>query len=195
MYTITWHRNGQKESEKTWVDGKQIATTFWYKSGEKEETHYYPGSPEFEQKRQEVDSADPVEPNSVVRDYKVRGYRYYSVSWHSNGQQRSEKLFLTAYNQRYGSLQTLPHGQSVSWHADGRKSAEIVYHYGRVKSKVSWYANGQKYCEAYRDSFDEDLRVKGWDAEGNEREYPQPEFSLRDKIYRTCGLRRIEQGF
>ncbi len=195
MDSITWHRNGQKESEETWVDGKRIVEHRWNKSGELQETFYYPGTLEFEQKRQEVDGEDPVEPGSTVRDYKVRGYRYFFVTWHKNGQQRSEKLMLTAYHQRIKMSHTLSHGQSVSWYANGRKSAETVDHYGREKSKVSWYSNGQKHCEAYRDSFDEVLQVKGWDAEGNEREYPQPEFSLRDKIYRTCDLRGKEQGF
>ena len=60
--------------------------------------------------------------------------------------------------------------------------------------KTSWHANGKKNCEAYRDSFDEVLQVKGWDAKGNEREYPNPSILRETGSFGCAGCKESSRA-
>ena len=135
-----WYRNGQKKSEETYKDGKEIEGTEW---------HYY----ENGQKKEEVTYR-------IDKSRKGTDYALFT-GWHENGQKRYEG---TEKNNNYDGLWTYwyENGQKSSegiykdgefdglwivWYENGQKNREETYKDGELISGKCWDEDGnEKEC-------------------------------------------------
>ena len=148
---ITWHENGQKESEKYYVKGQidQWIETEWYDNGQKASEGYY-----VEGKRTgcwvlwhdngQMKHEMHFENNEMTKPI---------ISWHENGQKASEFYFKNCgvvigqgsiqYYQSFGSGCELE-GHSVKWYENGQKASEGYYENNeRTGQWIEWDESGQ----------------------------------------------------
>ena len=136
-----FYENGQKESEATYQEGKQIGqTTKWYENGQKENEGYLKN----------------------INGKAVWDGSY--ISWYENGQKRVEQSFKDGMN--VGKHQTWFDNGTKQWeyyhNDDGTRDS--------TKLTSRWYENGQKWYEGYIKTINDKAVWNGsyieWDESG-----------------------------
>ena len=110
----SWHDNGQKEMEVTYVDGKRHGLyQTWHFNGQKEiEMTHLDGECHWHYQHWHKNGQKFIETTYV----KGKCHGLYQ-SWHSNGQKLIEATYV---NGKY-------HGLYQSWHSNGQKEAEATF--------------------------------------------------------------------
>jgi antitoxin component YwqK of YwqJK toxin-antitoxin module len=153
-YVLPPYKNGQKQGEVSFKDGKQDGlTTSWYTNGQKKtEANYKNGEKNglntnwFENGQKEAESN--------YKDGKEDGL---TTVWYTNEQKKSEM------NYKDGKED----GLAKKWSENGQQEVEVNYKDGEKDGLFTqWYGNGQKQIEVNYKNGKEDGLVTGWSENG-----------------------------
>ncbi|MCZ6537013.1 MAG: toxin-antitoxin system YwqK family antitoxin [Gammaproteobacteria bacterium] len=125
-----WYDDGQKKAERTWALGQRVHEIQWWENG---------------QKRHE----------SKYVDGKLHG----GTSWFEDGNKRKEDVWVDGQRK-----------SQTEWHENGNKKSEEFYVAGRKDGQfTAWYENGQMQVQAQFSEGTPHGNVTTWDPEGRKR--------------------------
>ncbi len=128
--TMSWHENGQKESQRLFNDGKQESTTRWNEKGQKtSQTQFRDGKQE-----------------GITFNSHPNGQRYYEGTYkngerhgpystrYDTGQKRSEGVYKVGKR----------NGVYTRWHPNGQKWVERTHKDGELVAAKYWNRKGEE---------------------------------------------------
>ena len=135
---ITWHENGQKQTESNYVEDVLVGKyTKWHQNGQKKSEYIENSSGKYwfenGQKKCEFIYSDNDE---IIR-----------IEWHKNGQKKS-KCYLKSVKPKNSNTELQNQGLSIEWHHNGQKESVGGYIKGSKEGNwIYYHDNGQKASE------------------------------------------------
>ena len=149
-----WYDDGQKKAERTWALGQRVHEILWWENGQKRHESKYVdgklhgGTSWFE------------DGNKRKEDVWVGGQKKSRTEWHENGNKKSEEFYVAGKKD----------GQFTAWYENGQMQAQVPFSEGAPHGNVTtWDPEGRKrLVENYVHGKKDGVRIE-WHENGQMR--------------------------